>query len=208
MWFIPTVLGSCRNNAIITGSQHNSGWQGPGEVSSPSLCPEQAQRWAQMGLLRLNPVRKLNSPGQRWPSLLGAQLHNWAVLMGKKHLFISSLSLPCFNLWRCVSPSHHTLLWRAGCVFNIPSHPLLSVLRTHLDATKALLSPGWTRPDPNSLSLQDKGSNHTFSVASPEPIPDFQCIACTVYPLYIIYMSQILQASLSETCFFLRQIVF
>lgn len=93
-----------------------------------------------MHLLRLNPVKAWNSPGQRWPSLPGSFLHRWAVHLVKRLLFISSLSLPYFNLCHCLLPSHHTPLWRAWlCLL----YPLLSPPVGSGDAPEAL-SSGWT----------------------------------------------------------------
>lgn len=92
----------------VTGS--SSDWWGPKEVSSSSPCPEQSKFWTQTRLLRASRNQGIKPP--RMEIGLAPPL---GCPCG------SSLSLSCFSLCRCLSPSRHAPLWRAWLRLLYPS---------------------------------------------------------------------------------------
>lgn len=167
----------CLFSTRITDPCACTGWQGPGEVSSPSPAQSRSSQGVKPGCSGLHTVRAWNSAGRRHPNFPGPQLHLWAVLLGNRVLRISSLSLSCFSLCRCLSPSLHALLWRAQLHLP-PSSPPVS-------ATDSVGCP-WSHPSSqlnqpwsHKLSSQGKGSSPTTLVASSHLQPVCWCLSCT-----------------------------
>lgn len=105
--------------------------------------------WARPACSRFHPVWASNLPGWGQPEVPEPQPQCCTILLGKRFLLISRLSLLCFSLCHCLLLSIHTLLWRDQlCI-----HPVGA-----RDAHKLPLLPAETAETwPHSLSFQSKG---------------------------------------------------